>query len=192
MLPSRLQRMLPARSAWLPHVAALGVAAVATLILFVVAAAWLSERAEMLAKMQYHSLPPEAVCLAPYAADQEVPEAVAARLPVIRLREYAPNCYELLYWGNPIRPAYCFSVWSLATGSPVLLSDDGIPQCYRPLSVTEPRRADGKLPLQPTVKLHHLSGHRGDIYAARIAVHDAATGTVLASVLYLLSGSEER
>ncbi|MBQ7023875.1 MAG: hypothetical protein IJN29_09855 [Akkermansia sp.] len=192
MLPAGLQRMLPERSVWLPHVVALGVAAVATLVLFVVAATWLSERAELLAKMQYHSLPPEAVCLAPYAADQEVPEAVAARLPVIRVREYAPNCYELLYWGNPIRPAYSFSVWALSTGSPALLSDDGVPQRYRPLPVTEARRADGKLPLQPAVKLHQLSGRRGDIYAARIAVHDAATGTVLASVLYLLSGSEER
>ena len=191
MLPPWLQRLLPARRVWLPHVVVLCVAALATLVLFIVGAPWLSVRAEMMSKQQYHTLPPEAVCLAPYAAEQDVPDAVAARLPVIRLREYAPNRYELLYWGNPIRPAYCFSVWSLETGAPALLANDGVPQRYRPLPVTVPRRADGKLPLQPAVKLHHLCGRSGDIYAARIAVHDAATGTVLASVLYLLSGTEE-
>lgn len=175
---------------WLSHLVALGVAALLTLVAFIVTAGKLTEYAEIRAKQHHHFLPPETVCLSPYTAGHKVPEALASRRPVIRLREYAPDCFELLYWGNPIRPAYSFSVWSLETGTPALLSEQGVPERSRPLPVTAPRRADGKLPLQPVVKLLRLRGRRGDLYAARIAVHDSATGTVLASALYLLSGNQ--
>lgn len=175
---------------WLPHAVALAVAACVTLVVFVVVGRWLLAQAEMEAKIRHHVLPEESICFAPYAANHQVADALAARLPVIRVREYAPDCYELLYWGNPIRPAYSFSVWSLATGSSALMDAAGNTERYRPLPVTQARRSDGKLPLQPAVKLHNLRGRSGDLYAARIAVHDAATGTVLASVLYLLSGTD--
>ena len=181
---------LPERRRWIAHVAALTAAAFVTLVCFIIVGRQLREQETLKCDTQVHSLPAEAFCMAPYAANQQVPTEQSSNLPVIRLREIAPNRYELLYWGNPVRPAYYFSIWSQETGASVLMKADGSPQRYRDLPVTVPRRADGKLPLQPAVRLERLRGRSGDLFAARIAVHDAATGTVLASVLYVISGTE--
>ena len=192
MLRRWLYPYLPERRVWMSHVVALGTAAFVTLVAFIATGKELAELREIRSRIRHHYLPPETICLSPYTAGHKVPEAWASRRPIIRLREYAPYCYELLYWGNPIRPAYSFSVWSLETGAPALLDEQGRTERTRPLPVTVARREDGKLPLQPAVKLYRLSGCSGNLYAARIAVHDAATGTVLATALYLLSGNQER
>lgn len=190
MLRRFLYPYLPERRVWIAHVAALTTAAFVTLVAFLFVGRHLSHRQELKFDTEQHVLPPESVCLVPYPADQKVPAVQDSRLPVIRLREYAPNRYELLYWGNPVRPAYTFSVWALHTGAPALLTADNTPLSYHPLPVTSPRRKDGMLPLQPPVRLKRVKGRSGDLFAARIAVHDAATGTVLASVLYVMSGTE--
>ncbi len=192
MLRRLISHLLPLHRVWLPHVVALLASGVITLVSFLPLCRYLMTCDEAHAAMRVHQLPAEGICLVPYAADHEVPKFRRAMLPVLRLREYAPGKYELLYWGNPIRSRYAFSVRSLLTGSSVLLSGEGKPLLLHPLPVTEPRRADGKLPLQPIVKLHNIRGREGDLFAVRVAVHDADKGTVLCSEVYLISGSSAR
>ena len=60
-----------------------------------------------------------------------------------------------------------------------------------PLPVPVARRRDGRLPQQPVVRLNNLKGRVGDLYAVRVAVHDATRGTVLCSEVYLISGTQK-
>ncbi len=192
MLRRLLKFFLPERHVWITHVAAISAAAFVTLGAFVFHAPRMLRVARMRTNEQLHHLPAESICLTPYTADYKPPTALASRRPVLRLREYAPNRFELLYWGNPVRPHYAFSVMSLATGSTALLGADGRVLRMQPLPVTEPRRNDGKLPLQPPVRLEKLTGREGDLFAARISVHDADKGTVLCSELYVICGTQPR
>lgn len=192
MLRRLLYPILPERRVWVTHVAALTTAAFVTLCAFVVHARSLWQQARLRVDEQVHRLPSESVCLAPYTAGQNAPEALTSRRPVLRLREYAPHRYELLYWGNPVRPRYAFSVMSLATGSSALLGADGRPLRLQALPVTVPARSDRKLPLQPAVRLDSLAGREGDLYAARISVHDADKGTVLCTELFVICGTQPR
>lgn len=178
------------RRTLLVHAAAATIAAFVTLCAFIALVGYRKEQAAKAPPQQLYALPPEVICLAPYAANHKVPTAYQSKRPIVRLREYAPNRYELLYWGNPVRPQYGFSVTALATRTPSLISDDNRPLPMQPLPVTKARRSDGKLPLQPVVRLSKLKGRTGDLYAARVAVHDAKRGTVLCSEVYLISGTE--
>lgn len=192
MLRRLISHLLSLRRVWLPHALVVLTSGVITLSAFLPLCRYLMTYDEVHSAQRVHQLPAEGICLAPYAADHEVPKYRRATLPVLRLREYAPGKYELLYWGNPIRPRYAFSVRRLSTGSSVLLSEEGIPLRLHPLPVTEPRRADGQLPLQPIVKLLNISGREGDLFAVRVAVHDADKETILCSEVYLISGSSAR
>ncbi len=184
---------LPERRVWMSHVVALTSAGFVTLSAFLVLGSRLRSHysSSELPPEQYHSLPLEAVCLVPYAANQQVPEARKSDSAIVRLREYAPNCYELLYWGNPVRPRYAFSVQELRSGRSVLLNEAGEVLRMQPLPVPVARRRDGLLPQQPVVRLNHLQGRVGDLYAVRVAVHDASRGTVLCSEVYLISGTQK-
>lgn len=176
----------------LPHAVAAGVACVVSLSVSFYAADRCNEISALPFDNQEHSLPPEMICLVPYTADYRAPAALVSPLPVVRLREYAPGHYELLYWGNPVRPRYAFSVRNLMTGAHALTAADSADKGLLPLPVTEPRRKDRKLPLQPIVRLDNIKGREGDLYAARVSVHDADKGTVLCSAVYIISGSEPR
>lgn len=129
---------------------------------------------------------------AAYLPEVDVPSSVVSGSPEIRLREWAPDQYELLYWGNPIRPAYTFRVQERGSRESVLLSSSGEVQKERPLPVPVSRRKDGRLPLQPAVKLKGLRGKPGELYAVRISVHDAASGALLCYRNCLLCGDEGR
>ncbi|MBR5887111.1 MAG: hypothetical protein IKZ07_02775 [Akkermansia sp.] len=192
MLRRLLNPFLPERHVWITHLAAISAAAIVTLGAFAFYAPRMLSLARMRSNVQFHYLPAESICLTPYTADYKAPALLESRRPVLRLREYAPNRFELLYWGNPVRPHYAFSIMSLATGRTALIGTDGRAQRMLPLPVTEPRRSDGKLPLQPLVRLEQLTGREGDLYAARISVHDADKGTVLCSELYVICGSQPR
>lgn len=138
-----------------------------------------------------HDIPEEVLCLSAASAREDIPQSVTSDKPLIRLREYENGKFELLYWGNPVRPSYAFSITRLSTGASVLLNAEGKRENMRDLPVTVPRRADKALPLQPPVKLHHLENKSGCYYAAKISVHDASTGKVLASAIYLINGYKE-
>ncbi|MBE6417037.1 MAG: hypothetical protein E7033_01070 [Akkermansiaceae bacterium] len=164
--------------------AGLGAAAITTVTLF-----WVPEPQIVPPEPLHHKLQPELVCLAAATATEPMPDSVASDAPHLRLREYAPGQYELLYWGNPVRPHYTFSITNIWDGSSVLLQDDGTPQQYRDLIVSVPRRADNALPLQPVIKLGKLKGKPGDYYSAKVCVHDAADGKVLCHAVYLICGN---
>ncbi len=136
-----------------------------------------------------HKIQTELVCLSAASATETLPDTIASDSPHLRIREYAPGQYELLYWGNPVRPHYVFSITNIWDGSSVLLQDDGSEQRYRNLIVSVPRREDKALPLQPAIKLDKLKGKPGDYYSAKICVHDAADGKILCSAVYLLCGN---
>lgn len=189
---TRIPSLADMKRALLPHVVAAGVGAVVSLSACFYAAHRCNEIMGLRADEQDHSLPPEMICLVPYTSDYKEPVALLSSLPIVRLREYAPNRYELLYWGNPVRPRYAFTVRNLMTGEHALRAADRADKGMLPLPVTEPRRHDRKLPLQPIVRLNNIKGREGDLYAARVSVLDADKGTVLCSAVYLISGSEPR
>lgn len=58
--------------------------------------------------------------------------------------------------------------------------------------MSNPKRTDGKLPLQPAVKLHRIQGKHGRYYAVKFTVHDAQTGVPLCSDVYLINGNSEK
>ncbi len=138
----------------------------------------------------HYDLPTEVPLRVAADAAEEIPTEIASRLPRLHLREYEPNRYELLFWGNPIRPRYTYSVTKLSTRKSVLADTDGSTQKWREISVITPSRQDGKLPLQPAVRLEKLKGKVKDFYAARISIHDGTTGTVLCSSTFLICGTE--
>lgn len=138
-----------------------------------------------------HDIPPEVLCRIAATPAEVIPQSIASDKPHIRLREYEIGKFELLYWGNPVRPRYAFSINKLSTGKSVLLDAAGKRERWRNLPVSVPRRSDKELPLQPTVKLHKLEGNPGTYYAAKVSIHDAASGKALASTIYLLCGDSE-
>lgn len=138
-----------------------------------------------------HNIPTELVCLSAATPAEPMPETIISNAPHLRIREYAPGQYELLYWGNPVRPRYVFSITNMSDGTSALLQENGQAQRYRDLIVSVPPQADKSLPLQPVTKLHRLRGKYGQYYAARICIHDAANGQILCSAIYLLCGNSE-
>lgn len=139
---------------------------------------------------QQNDIRSEVLCRIAATPQEEMPTAIESDTPHLRLREYAPGCYELLYWGNPIRKHYTYSVRKVSDNRSVLLDSQGKKQKWCNLPVTTPRRADKKLPLQPPVLLPPLPGPSDTYFAARITIHDAATGKVLCSEIYLLHGAD--
>lgn len=138
-----------------------------------------------------HDIPAEVLCRIAATPQEEIPPSIPADKPHIRLREYETGKYELLYWGNPVRPSYAFSVKKLSTGKSVLLNAEGKREKWRGLPVSTPKRSDKALPLQPPVKLNRLEGGADTYYAAKISIHDASNGKVLGSAIYLLNGDSE-
>lgn len=134
-----------------------------------------------------HDIPTEVLCRVAATPAEEIPDSVLSDKPQVRLREYAPGLYEILYWGNPVRPHYTYSVTKLSTGESILLSTNGRKEKQRPLAVTQPRRADGRLPLQPTTKLTELEKATEHYYAVRVSIHDGTTGKGLCSEVYIIS-----
>lgn len=125
-----------------------------------------------------------------YPASYQPAAALRSPVPILRLREYGPGRYELLYWGNPIRPLYTYSICVHRGKKSVLIGKDGRSHRQRVLPVPEPRRRDGLLPLQPPVRLQGIKGSEGELYAVRISVHDGRTGAILCWEDYLISGDE--
>lgn len=138
----------------------------------------------------HYDIPTEVHLNVAAGATEDIPDEVESRLPRLRLREYEPNRFELLFWGNPIRPRYTYSITKISSKKSVLTDDEGDTQRWRELSVITPSRPDGKLPLQPSVRLEKLKGKVKDFYAVRISIHDGTTGTVLCTSTYLICGTE--
>lgn len=136
-----------------------------------------------------HSVPEEVLCLVPSVRDTNFPAAMDSAKPVIRLRELTAGHYQLLYWGNPVRSKYMYSIKRVEDNKSILLNSGGKTEQWRVLPVTVPQRGDNKLPRQPIVELGRLQGKPGEYCAVRISIHDAATGTVLASVIYVIEGN---
>lgn len=139
---------------------------------------------------QLHSPESEHRCYAPFMPGYAPEASLRSSSPVVRLREDGAGGYELLYWGNPVRPAYSYSIRAHRGRQSVLLDAQGSPQLCRPLPVTAAKRKDGRLPLQPPVPLARLKGAAGELYAVRISVHDARTGSPLCWADYLISGND--
>lgn len=133
------------------------------------------------------AIPPERVWMIPPSDAAPVPESLLSRKPVLRLRQRADGTYELLYWGNPVRPAYTYSVEAVGLGRSALVDSAGRMQDSRPLPVGTPARPDKRLPLQCILPLDGLDGGDSEFFAARISVRDAATGAILCCGDYLLS-----
>lgn len=139
--------------------------------------------------LESNAIPPERVWLVPPGEEADVPRALRASRPVVRLRQRKDGVYELLYWGNPVRAAYSYSVEAVGLKRSVLVDGAGKPQATRPLPVTEPARPDRLLPLQPAVPLEGLDCGKGDAIAVCVAVRDASTGAILCSEDYLLENT---
>lgn len=137
-----------------------------------------------------HDIPAERLCRTPATTSTTLPDSIASTLPHLRLIETASGRqYELHYWGNPVRPKYTYSIRKLSNNATLLRNPQGKPQKSLPLPVTTPHRADNRLPHQPPVLIPLLPGPADAYFAARVSVHDAATGKVLCSEVYLLHGS---
>lgn len=131
-------------------------------------------------------LPSERVLQVPHGA-WYVPSAhKASSVPMVQLRECTPGEFELLYWGNPVRPRYAYRVLNIMSGDSVLLAPGGKPEPRRNLPVPHPRRADGKLPLQPAQKLGKLRPAPGGFCAVRVEVLAPEEDVVLCWSEYLL------
>ena len=136
-----------------------------------------------------HDVRPEQLCRIPASPAQSMPAHIASVRPHIRLQETPSGQYVLHFWGNPVRPRYAFSIRKVSDNTSVLRSPQGKPLKWLPLPVTSPRREDKQLPLQPPVLLPSLPGLSDTYFAARITIHDATTGKVLCSEIYLLHGA---
>ena len=137
-----------------------------------------------------HAMRAEVLCRIPSTADTVLPDSIVSSRPQLRLKETPNGQYELHYWGNPIRPEYAFSIRRYNTHTSLLRTPQGKVQKWLPLPVTVPRRADKQLPLQPPVPIPPFPGSADTFFTARISVHDAATGAVLCSEIYLLHGAK--
>lgn len=137
--------------------------------------------------LQY-DIPTETSCLIAASMQEVLPQSLHSTKPHIRLRQTDKHCYELLYWGNPVRPQYTYSVTKVSNRQSVLHTPTGEREDYRPLPVTIKSETKGELPLQPSIPLKGIDGAPGEYYAARISVHDAADNTTLHSAIYLICG----
>lgn len=140
---------------------------------------------------QQCDLPSERVMLVPFGAWYTAEQHIASSVPVIQLREPHPGEYELLYWGNPVRPRYAYRALSIMSGNSVLLRPDGTVEPLRNLPVPTPKRQDGRLPLQPVQKLGKLRSAPGGYCAVRVEVLAADSGAVLCWKEYLLRCPEQ-
>lgn len=131
-------------------------------------------------------LPNERVLQVPPGAWYTPAPCKDSSVPIVQLREYAPGEFELLYWGNPVRPRYMYRVLNIMSGNSVLLSPEGEPESQRNLPVPSPRRADGKLPLQPAQKLGRLCPAPGGFCAVRVEVLAPEKDIVLCWAEFLL------
>ena len=136
-----------------------------------------------------HDMRAEVLCRIPSTADTVLPDSIVSTRPHLRLKETLNGQYELHYWGNPVRPKYAFSIRKLGTNATLLRTPQGKSQKWLPLPVTAPRRADTQLPHQPPILIPPLPGAQDTFFTARISIHDATTGIILCSEIYLLHGS---
>lgn len=140
---------------------------------------------------QQNDIRSEVLCRIAATPQEEIPTAIESDTPHLRLREYAPGSYELLYWGNPVRKHYTYSVKKISNNRSVLQDSQGNRQKWCELPVTVPRREDKKLPLQPAVQLNLLQDAQHEYYAAKVSVHDGVTGHILCTEVYLIKGISE-
>lgn len=178
-------------SGWMRHLLALAMAGLGTAGLY----GWFcqSPLSKGLRPQSFAELhPPEAERMnyTAFPSDCQPAAALRSSVPVLRLREYEPGRYELLYWGNPVRPLYTYSIRVHRGRQSVLIGNGGVSQQQRKLPVTAPKRRDGQLPLQPPVRLQGIKGAMGELYAVRVSVHDGRTGATLCWEDYLISGDE--
>lgn len=138
-----------------------------------------------------YDLPSERVLQVPFGAWYTAEDAVSSTVPIVQLREYAPGEYELLYWGNPVRPRYTYRLLNIMNGDSVLPSPAGSLERERHLPVTAPVRKDGRLPLQPAQKLGKISPSPGGYCAVRVEVLAPENNAVLCWKEYLLRCPEE-
>lgn len=136
------------------------------------------------------SLPPERFFYVAREHTWSAPEALRSNTPVACLRERNGGGYELLYWGNPVRPTYAYRMREIASGRSVLLSPKGKRQPSRPLPMGASRRADGLLPLQLVLPIPGVEGSVGQPRPVRLEILDARTGEVLCGVDYLIEGNQ--
>ncbi len=138
-----------------------------------------------------HDMRAEVLCRIPATASEQLPESIASTRPHLRLKETADGRqYELHYWGNPVRPKYTYSIRKLSNNDSLLRTPQGKPLQWCPLPVTVPRREDKQLPHQPAILIPSLPGPADSYFAARVSVHDAATGIILCTEVYLLHGAK--
>lgn len=137
-----------------------------------------------------HDIPDEVLCKVPHARGDEFPAAVESDTPIIRLLELSPGNYQLLYWGNPVRKSYVYTITRLSDQKSVLRKRTGETVEKAHLPVIHPAREDKKLPRQPIVEIGKISGEPGVSYAVRITVHDGTTGTPLYSEYYIIEGEQ--
>lgn len=138
-----------------------------------------------------YDIPAEVSCLIPASSTEELPKSITAKKPHIRLRACANNQYELLYWGNPVRAGYTYSIINVSNKQSVLLRDDGKTEPFRELQVSTPNNQKGTIVLQPIIPLRQLRGKSGEYYAAKVSIHDATDGTILCSAIYLICGNSQ-
>lgn len=132
------------------------------------------------------NLPRERVLQVPHGSWYVPAAHMDSSVPIVQLRECSPGEFELLYWGNPVRPRYVYRVLNIMSGDSVLQSPEGLPEDQRELPVPHMRRADGNLPLQPVQKLGILRPAPGGFCAVRVEVLAPEHNVVLCRNEYLL------
>lgn len=139
------------------------------------------------AESELCDVPPERVLRVPFGAWYTPDDSLNSPVPIVRLREKNHAEYELLYWGNPVRPRYAYRVLNIMNGQTLLRDAAGKPVSSRELPVPRPQRADTRLPLQPVLELGRLPASPGGFVAARVEVIDATRGVVLCGAEFLLA-----
>ena len=172
------------RSWSLRSLAAAGVAAVIVITALLIVSPGIEQAPPKVA----HDIPDEVLCKVPHARGDDFPAAIESDTPIIRLLELSPGHYQLLYWGNPIRKSYFYTIKRLSNGESVLRKRTGETIEKAHLPVMLPAREDKKLPRQPLVEIGRVSGEPGVSYAVKITVHDGTTGTPLYAEYYVIEG----
>lgn len=149
----------------------------------------LADRTEQLPPKIHHDIPDEVLCKVPHARTDDFPTAISSDKPIIRLCELSPGNYRLLYWGNPVRKSYTYTIRRLSNNESVLCSRNGERIEKATLPVLIPAREDKKLPRQPIVEIGTVRGEPGVMYAVKITVHDGTNGIPLCSEVYLIEGT---
>ena len=138
----------------------------------------------------HHDIPVEVLCKVPHGRTDEFPAAISSDKPIIRLMELSPGNYRMLYWGNPVRKSYFYTIRRLSNNASVLTNQHGDTIEKAQLPVLIPAREDKKLPRQPIVEIGTVSGEPGISYAVKITVHDGTTGIPLCSEYYIIEGEQ--